>query len=237
MPEQHDWRTDADYDFIDRLTTSELAWEFLRRNEDYRKAYESLAARGQLDSDQARAVAEQRIFWTPNADPGAILLHRMSLAPGDSAAAEDFIRAHPFDRIDALHLRIDVAGERLEITRIDAPSDGILVAVLILDAAALDRLHALSRFCAMLFRRRVPTDIRLTSQRRRRIRQMLRAYDARLDGATYREIAIAIYGDARIAAEPWKTSSLRDAVIGLVEGSFAMTSGGYLQLLRHRHRS
>ncbi|KAB2761315.1 DUF2285 domain-containing protein [Brucella anthropi] len=161
----------------------------------------------------------------------------MSLAPGDSAAAEDFIRAHPFDRIDALHLRIDVAGERLEITRIDAPSDGILVAVLILDAAALDRLHALSRFCAMLFRRRVPTDIRLTSQRRRRIRQMLRAYDARLDGATYREIAIAIYGDARIAAEPWKTSSLRDAVIGLVEGSFAMTSGGYLQLLRHRHRS
>lgn len=59
MPEQHDWRSDADYDFIDRLTTSELAWEFLRRNLDYRKAYESLAARGQLDSDQARAVAEQ----------------------------------------------------------------------------------------------------------------------------------------------------------------------------------
>ena len=46
MPEQHDWRSDADYDFIDRLTTSELAWEFLRRNLDYRKAYESLAARG-----------------------------------------------------------------------------------------------------------------------------------------------------------------------------------------------
>ncbi|WP_256886469.1 DUF6499 domain-containing protein [Ochrobactrum sp. BTU2] len=59
MPQDHDWRSNANYDFVDQLTTSELAWEFLRRNQDYRQAYRDLSARGQLHSDQARQVAEQ----------------------------------------------------------------------------------------------------------------------------------------------------------------------------------
>ena len=188
-------------------------------------------------ADPQLTARDQPIFWTPIADPGVILLHTASFASSDSGVAEEFIRAHVIDRTDAGHLRISIAGERLEIIRIDPDSGGILVAVIILDDNTPDRLHALSRFSAMLSRRPVPPDKRLTLQRRRRTRQMLRVFDARMVGATYREIAIAIYGDARISAEPWKTSSLRDAVIGLVEGSFAMTGGGYLQLLRHRHRS
>ncbi|WP_457152989.1 DNA -binding domain-containing protein [Mesorhizobium sp. P5_C1] len=49
-------------------------------------------------------------------------------------------------------------------------------------------------------------------------------------------MAIALYGFNRVAADPWKTSALRDAVIGLVEGATAMIGGGYLQILRHRRR-
>ncbi|WP_409049897.1 transcriptional regulator domain-containing protein [Agrobacterium vitis] len=59
MPQDHDWRSNANYDFVDQLTTSELAWEFLRRNQEYRQAYRDLSARGQLHSDTAREVAEK----------------------------------------------------------------------------------------------------------------------------------------------------------------------------------
>ena len=66
---------------------------------------------------------------------------------------------------------------------------------------------------------------------------MMRAVNGRANGATYREIAIALFGPERVAAEPWKTSSLRDAVIGLVESAGPLINGGYRKLLRHRRRS
>jgi hypothetical protein len=65
---------------------------------------------------------------------------------------------------------------------------------------------------------------------------MLQATDGHRSGATYREIAEVIYGIERIRAEHWKTSALRDSVIGLVENGLAMIAGGYRQLLRHRRQ-
>ena len=35
MSEDEDWRSEAAYDYIDKLTPGDLAWEFLRRNPDY----------------------------------------------------------------------------------------------------------------------------------------------------------------------------------------------------------
>ncbi|MVA32564.1 DUF2285 domain-containing protein [Agrobacterium vitis] len=188
-------------------------------------------------ADPRRTALDQPVFWTPIADPGAILLHRVLFASSDTGTAEEFIRVHAVDSSGDGCLRLSVNEERLEVTRIDSDSGGILVAIIILDDDTPDRLHALIRFSAMLTGQRVPTDNRLTPQRRRRTRQMLRVFDARSAGATYRDIAIAIYGRSRVASEPWKTSSLRDAVIGLVEGGFTMVDGGYLQLLRRRRRS
>lgn len=92
------------------------------------------------------------------------------------------------------------------------------------------------RFWRGYHKRPVPRDTRVTTQQRRRLRLMMQATDGRANGASYREIATAFYGTARVGAAPWKTSSLRAAVIGLVKGGAAMISGGYLQLLRHRTR-
>lgn len=60
---------------------------------------------------------------------------------------------------------------------------------------------------------------------------MLRALDARASGAVHREIAVALYGPARVAGEPWKSSSLRDVTLRLVRDGQAMARGGYLALL------
>lgn len=111
-----------------------------------------------------------------------------------------------------------------------------LAALIPLDSHTLGRVEALVRFWRSYHRRPVPPDTRVTNQQRGRLRLMMKAADGRADGASYREIATAFYGTGRIASDPWKTSSMRDAVIGLVRGGRAMIGGGYLQLLRHRRR-
>nr|WP_245444330.1 DUF2285 domain-containing protein [Microvirga sp. KLBC 81] len=112
-----------------------------------------------------------------------------------------------------------------------------LAALIPLDSDTLGRVEALTRFWRSRHGRKVPADTRMTIQQRRRLRLMLQAVDGRTNGASYREIAAALYGPERVGSEPWKTSPLRDTVIGLVEGGRSMIRGGYLQLLRHRRRS
>ncbi len=73
---------------------------------------------------------------------------------------------------------------------------------------------------------------RLSNARRKRLGIALRSLDARLSGATYRDIAQRLYGLKRLEDEPWKTSSLRTATIRLVASGLAMMRGGYRHLLR-----
>ena len=46
-----DWRDDQAYDHFDSLNLSGLAWECLRRNEDYRADYERMRRGGRAPAD------------------------------------------------------------------------------------------------------------------------------------------------------------------------------------------
>lgn len=59
MSEDESWRSEAAYDYIDKLTPGDLAWEFLRRNPEYRKSYQELVSIGRLTEDIAREFTEQ----------------------------------------------------------------------------------------------------------------------------------------------------------------------------------
>lgn len=59
MSEEESWRSEAAYDYIDQLTTSDLAWEFLRRNPDYRTTFQELLLSGRLSDETATSFAEQ----------------------------------------------------------------------------------------------------------------------------------------------------------------------------------
>ena len=99
------------------------------------------------------------------------------------------------------------------------------------------RVAGLLRFGQYLTGQRappLPRSMRLTSQRRDRLILMLRALDAHLAGATYREIAAALFGDAAAAEHGWKTSPVRARTIRLVQDAIAMMEGGYFDLLRGR---
>lgn len=49
-PDTTYWREQGRYEYLDTLTTEGLAWEFLRRNEDYQKEYEQLVVRNEVDA-------------------------------------------------------------------------------------------------------------------------------------------------------------------------------------------
>lgn len=66
----------------------------------------------------------------------------------------------------------------------------------------------------------------------RRAFSLLRALDGHLGGASYRQIAERLFGKARVAADPWKTASIRDATIRLVRGGVALMRGGYHKFLK-----
>jgi hypothetical protein len=130
------------------------------------------------------------------------------------------------------------AQEPLEVLVLHGSRPGEPLAALVpLDADTPGRVEALIRYWRARRCKPVPADKRMTAQQRRRLRLMMQAADGWSDGASYREIGTALYGRERIASEPWKTSALRDMVIGLVEGATALIGGGYLQLLRHRRRT
>ncbi len=112
-----------------------------------------------------------------------------------------------------------------------------LAALIPLGDDGLGHLEAATRFWRACHGRPAIRDTRITKQQRRRLRLMLQAADGREHGASYREIAKAIFGETRVESDPWKTSPLRDTVIGLVESAADMIGGGYLQLLRHRRRT
>lgn len=67
--------------------------------------------------------------------------------------------------------------------------------------------------------------------RLRRARMCLQALDGRDRGASYRALAELIFGAQRVAAEAWRTSSLRDATIRLVRTGQQLAEGQYRRLL------
>ncbi|WP_366930078.1 DUF2285 domain-containing protein [Mesorhizobium sp.] len=179
----------------------------------------------------------QEVLWCPDVDPAVVPLVRMpeflssaSLAPLPGLGEEH-------NSPEGRHAIHKAAAVTQLLLLPGSDTRGHVAALIPLDAQTLGRIEALTRFWRSWQGRPVPPDTRMTSQQRRRFRLMMQAADGRSTGASYRDIAIALYGLSRVAADPWKTSALRDAVIGLVEGATALIAGGYLQILRHRRRA
>lgn len=179
------------------------------------------------------------MFWSTEFDTSAVLLtHAPAILP--AAGNHSVGLRETWARLDeqGVHFFLEAGNETIRLVRLSGvPSSVPLAALVPLDADGFDRIEALDRLMRAMHKRAVPADRRLTPQQKRRHRYMLQASDGRSNGASYRQIADVIYGVERIRAEHWKTSALRDSVIGLVEGGLAMIAGGYRQLLRHRRQS
>lgn len=178
------------------------------------------------------------MLWSAEADTSAVLLtHAPTILPTAGNLFTELREATPHSDEQGVHFLLNASGQTIRLVRLAGVAADIPLAALVpLDPNGHDRIEAVDRLLRALQGRTVPADRRLTQQQKRRHRHMLQAIDGHLTGASYRHIADVLYGIERIRAEHWKTSALRDSVIGLVEGGLAMIAGGYRQLLRHRRQ-
>lgn len=72
----------------------------------------------------------------------------------------------------------------------------------------------------------------LSRHRSERLKRALRCVDARRAGASYRNVAAVDFGERRLSAEPWKTSSLKAQIVRLAAYGQTMIDRGYRDLLR-----
>jgi hypothetical protein len=64
MSKNHDWRSPASADSLKRLNRAGFAWEFLRRNQEYRAGYERIAGSGNENKPEvANAAANFARHW------------------------------------------------------------------------------------------------------------------------------------------------------------------------------
>jgi hypothetical protein len=48
-PDASRWRSSEAYDYLDDLSAADLAWEYLRRNPDYQRDFQTAEGRGDAD--------------------------------------------------------------------------------------------------------------------------------------------------------------------------------------------
>jgi hypothetical protein len=128
------------------------------------------------------------------------------------------------------HIRLDVDGDSL-------CSDGPLLLQFSLQGlrGAEAKLLTLNRFLFLCRHRRFPRSLFPPDRQVERGIMLLRVSDALSADASYREIAVMLFGKERVASE-WNgpSDSLRSQVRRLIADAREMASGGYNSLLSER---
>ena len=223
-------------------SVADYAWEFLRRNPDYRADFQrSAGERGtardtinphwglRFPADPAVAAGRAEVFWRPDIAPGVVIPLDADDATSDPPAA----RLGPVGPLrrdeDGLHLRM---GGGLQLfLRGAARADGPLIVVLALDQDFGLRVRAVQALHRAVTGAEPPRS-RLTAAQRLRLDRSLTALDGALNQESYRTIAETLFGAAVVEREIWKTSSVRGVTIRLVHTGKALMRGGYLKLLK-----
>ena len=187
-------------------------------------------------ADPRNSALIQPIFWTPQVDPAAIILTTGPAPDGPPFTAED-VHAHVILQYDEALVRLEMRRESFDVALTALSSRQALAALLILDDLLPDRLTALARFWAAIKNRRAPADPRVTPQRQRRARLMLRVVDARVAGATYRQIAAQLFPNLKHDSETWVENPVRETTVRLARDGLAFVRGGYRRILRLPRRS
>jgi len=188
-------------------------------------------------ADPDRSFLEQTVFWAPEVLPTVIPVRPALLVSSHSQVSLDLnnletgqLRQGP----DGWHAVLHLNGVEHRVWLKEAPVVAVSYAVeLPLDRDFEFRADAGRRLWRGLNGRPQGEPLHaLSANRRRRLAVALRALDARMDGATYREIAEVLFPAERISERDWGTHDLRNRIIRLVRTGFALMHGGYRALLR-----
>lgn len=167
------------------------------------------------------------IYWHPSAAPAVVQL--IAVLPDIGLTASIPPESIADRKIDAEGLSWVRLKEGVNLVG-DQVGDRPVGLLLPLDGDWSTRLAAADRLYHQIIDR--DADPPITRQRRDRLKRALRTIDGRQSGASYRAVATAFFGADRVAAEPWKTSSLKAQVARLASYGRMMIDEGYKNLLR-----
>ena len=176
------------------------------------------------------------VLWTAQTLPSVVTLTRTPDGLADPSLGLDARSLQSILSVDDDDQVVELRGARLRLHREDKV--GSRVAVLL----PLDQLFdiraavALRLWRALTGRAPGPDLGMLTPERRNRLIRALRALDARLERATYPEIAAVLFNTAPISKRDWISHELRDQTGRIVRLGFSMMRGGYRRLLLHPYR-
>jgi hypothetical protein len=244
------WHPGAAYLYVLHLDGAALAWEYLRRNPDYRRVWQRHRRHPQrpyygaspwglrLLEDPARDAREAQPDWFP--DTRAVVL----LFPDDDPT----VNTQPFHLWDwpgrkqvthdgqRLVVAIDLVGHMLHLAVSPALHDGMAYAYAVRAGGQLcARWRALEAELALLDDPNASCRAVSGSRPTRTALQhmhTLQALDGRLCGASYRQIAEVVWGHSTVARDWHADGDLRARVRRLVRRGQALTDGGYRALLQ-----
>ena len=243
-----DWRVLAEYRPCDDYDRAGLAWEVLRRNDDYGQDYARLAqgpvvGAAEADrfarrwglafgADPAIDLDHQAVAWLPDRSPSVLQLQP---ARADLAVQPLDLRRLANDPTVDLRRRGDnivVRRAARHQLRLEPPADGPQAVVLPLDALFDRRLAAALRLWRDLRGLAPgPDGAPLSAYARRQLILILRLIDARHAGAAEREMAAAVLGAGVMSRREWLGSDDRSRLRRLLRRGRDLLAGGYLRLL------
>jgi len=179
-------------------------------------------------------------MWLPEVSPATLILQ---------AAPTDFDTAIPFDAgafgttlvertdADGRELVIADGSGELHIRLQDDQATQRPAVLLPRDSMFELRLDVALRFVRRLGGQRInflPTALRLTAFQRRRLIQLLHAFDVHHAGGGPRDVAAEVLTSdhAQLPSVEWKDSHARRQANRLIHDSIALVEQGYLKLLR-----
>jgi hypothetical protein len=248
-----DWRDDAAYAGLLNVERAAFAWEWLRRGAAYRQAAtEAISARR---GSEVRCEESAAAHWGLHAfeDPGIAApkarpvwraeRHELVLAATaeQSASGADALDLEPLlgrvTRIEGAGARHLLISDGRRSIRLDLEGADPLLGPVRLHyrlnglEAAQGPLLALRRLLALARGGDFSPALHPPEARAARLVAMLRTHDALEAGATQREIASLLSGDA--AGERWRVRapSVRSQVQRLVRGAASMSGRNCLSLL------
>jgi hypothetical protein len=174
--------------------------------------------------------------WTAGVLPSVIALTRLPPELGHPRFRPKSVSLDPVLAREGDHYVIERLGAEL---RVHLDSSDVDSAAVLLPFDGLFEVRvaaALRLWRALNGRGPGPNPAALSDARRRRLILALRALDGRLDGATHREIAAALFGVEAVPERDWISHELRDRTARLVRLGVAMMNGGYRRLLLHPYR-
>ena len=214
-PSPANWRTASDYKALLLADRRAFAWEWLRRHEAYRRAWElrdvppsyfGLLAYESPD----RATPQARPIWALGADPSVI----ESWPKGRKAPEGDTLDIRAF----ADFVSVEVDDDQIEhwllsdgqwIVRLDLHGGTLLGGPVLLEhrvsgfESAVSKLGALRQLSQLAQRGTLTSSLLPRERRAARWVLELRTADALVEGATQQEIARAFFGGA-VDQDGWR---------------------------------